>query len=65
MCRPGSPNDALWDVDVLHGNEFLQLSQAVHVLYLITELGAVTKHTNTYVSGCAHSCYLYLPDYFI
>ena len=47
MCRLGSPNDALWDVDILHGDEFLQLSQTVHVLYLIAELGAVTKHTNT------------------
>lgn len=44
MCGLGSPNDALWDVDVLHGNEFLQLSQAVHILDLIAKLGAVTKH---------------------
>lgn len=38
-----SPNDALWDLDVFHGDEFLQLIQAVHILYLTAELGAGDK----------------------
>ena len=37
----GSPNDAFWDVDELHGDEFLQLVQAVYIFDLIAELGAV------------------------
>lgn len=44
-----SPNDALWDLDGFHGDEFLQLIQTGHILYLAAELGAVTKAT------CAHT----------
>lgn len=38
-----SPNDALWDLDAFHGDEFLQLIQTGHILYLTAELGAVTR----------------------
>lgn len=45
----GSPNDALWDLDVFHGDEFLQLVQTVHILYLTAELGAGTRATHTHI----------------
>ena len=44
-----SPNDALWDLDAVHGDEFLQLVQTGHVLYLAAELGAVTSEENKYI----------------
>ena len=43
-----SPNDALWDLDAVHGDEFLQFVQTVHVLNLAAELGAVTRATCTH-----------------
>lgn len=36
-----SPADALRDLDVLHGDELLQLIQTVDILYLTAELGTV------------------------
>lgn len=43
-----SPNDALWDLDAVHGDGFMQFVQTVHVLNLTAELGAVTcAHTHT------------------
>lgn len=38
-----SPNDALGDVDTVHGDELLQLVQAAHVLDLAAELGAAIR----------------------
>lgn len=46
QCSGGdSPNDALWDLDAVHGDEFLQLVQTGHILYLAAELGAVMRGT--------------------
>lgn len=56
QCSGGgdSPNDALWDLDAVHGDEFLQLIQTGHILYLAAELGAVmrgTMRTNTHIKN--------------
>lgn len=48
-----SPNDALWDLDAFHGDEFLKLIQTAHILYLTAELGTETRitctHTHTHI----------------
>ncbi len=49
-----SPNDALWDLDAFHGDEFLQLIQTGHILYLAAELGAVTGATYTHTHTHTH-----------
>lgn len=43
-----SPNDALWDLDAIHGDEFLQLIQTGHILNLTAELGAATRAVETH-----------------
>lgn len=54
-----SPNDALWDLDTIHGDEFLKLIQTGHILYLTAELGTeksnmyTDKHTRTGTSDSA------------
>lgn len=45
-----SPNDALRDLDAFHWDEFLELIQTGHVLYLTAELGTETRgHTHTHI----------------
>lgn len=52
-----SLNDALWDLDAFHGDEFLQLVQTGNILYLAAKLGAATRATctQTYAQTQTHA----------
>lgn len=49
MGQTDSLDNAVWNVDVLHGNDFPQLSQTVHIFDLTAELGTVKNRNYNYL----------------